>query len=152
RVPYASLEACRIVAPWNRPAALQVTERNGRHFDAQLRDADLPRLHDLLDIIEFGLPIEKPAPPLNERALALALLFISIAIGQIWSLALLAVLALISPVAEMLIGAALALSLAGLLQWLDPSVNTAGASSHPLPAWVVIALGGIAVDFVLWRL
>jgi Zn-dependent protease with chaperone function len=153
RMPYNALKSCRIIARWNAPAALQITEQNGRRLDAHLRDEDLPRLHDLLDIIEFGLPIEKPAPPFNDRLVAIGLLIVSMAIGQIWSLALLSLLALVAPVAEMLIGAALALCLAGLLQWLDPTtVNGAISTARLLPAWVVIALGGIAVDVVLWRL
>jgi Zn-dependent protease with chaperone function len=152
RMPYASLKSCRIIAAWNAPAALQITEQNGRRVDAQLRDADLPRLHDLLDIIEFGLPIDMPTPPFNERLVAFGLLIVSMLIGQIWSLALLALLAFIAPVAEMLIGAALALCLAGLLQWLDPTTINTAASAHVLPAWVIVALGGVAVDVVLWRL
>jgi Zn-dependent protease with chaperone function len=151
RVTYVSLASCRIVVAWNAPVALQVLDRGGRRFEAQIRDADLPRLHDLLDVIEFGMPVDTPAPLVNERVIALGLLIVSLTLGQIWSLALLAALALIRPAAEMLIGAALALSLAGLLQWIDPTA-VAGAGSNPLPAWVVIALGGVAVDLVLWRL
>jgi hypothetical protein len=149
RATYASLTSLRIIAPWRRPAALQVTERGAPRFEAPLRDADLPRLHDLLDIIEFGMPAEKPAAISGERDIAVVLLIVSIAVGQIWSLALLAALALIRPAAELLIGAALALSLVGVLQWLDPTNN---ATSNLLPAWVIVALGGAAVDVVLWRL
>jgi Zn-dependent protease with chaperone function len=148
RIPYTDLKACRIVAPWNRPAMLHVTERNGRRLQLQVRDADLPRLHDLLDIIEFGMPTEAPAPFFGERQIALGVLAVALMIGPIWSVALLALLAFVKPAAETLIGAAVALSFAGLLQWIDPSVSTFGA----FPAWVLIALGGGAVDVVLWRL
>ena len=149
RVDYTTVKAMRIIAPWRRPAALQVSERGGRRFDVPLRDEDLPRLHDLLDIIEFGMPIERPAAVLSERDIAVGLLIVSLAIGQIWSLALLAALALIRPAAEILIGAGLALSLVGVLQWIDP---TSTAATNLLPAWVIVALGGVAVDLVLWRL
>ncbi len=148
RMPYASLKACRIIAEWKRPAALRVTDRTARMIEAPLRNADLPRLHDLLDIIEFGLPVDTPAPLFNERAIAFGLLLVAVGVGQIWSLALLAALALVKPAVEMLISASLALSVAGVLQWIDPT-NSVAAS--PVPAWVLIALGGFAVDLVLWR-
>ncbi len=148
RMPYASLKACRIIAEWKRPAALRVTDRTARMIEAPLRNADLPRLHDLLDIIEFGLPVDTPAPLFNERAIAFGLLLVAVGVGQIWSLALLAALALVKPAVEMLISASIALSVAGVLQWIDPT-NSVAAS--PVPAWVLIALGGFAVDLVLWR-
>jgi Zn-dependent protease with chaperone function len=149
RVAYASLKSCRIVARWKQPAALRVTDQAGRSFEARLRDADVPRLHDLLDIIEFGLPVDTPAPLFNERAIAFGLLIVAVCVGHVWSLALLAALALIKPAAEMLISAALALSVAGALQWIDP---TNSVSASPVPAWVLVALGGVAIDLVLWRL